>query len=875
MRKDRFVCRFILVGMCLCFPSKGWTQVWDDFSDGNWSSAPAWDGDTSQFVVLGGMLQLNSAGSDSSFLSTPFSAMGDTTEWRLRMKLTFAPSSSNYARFYLCSDQNNLDGPLNGYFLQFGESGSADAIVLYKQIGWSLTAIARAKDSAIANFCNVGVKVLRFPGGLWTLATDYSGGVSFSTEATAIDAQFNTSTCIGIKTVYTSSNATKFFLDDVYAGPYLYDTIPPQISHAVLIEDSTIQIQWNEALENISAFDLNNYFIDALGTPYEIINDSANANSYFLKFNQAFSSGSVYTLKITNVEDVNGNAVLDTLKILIFKTSAALPADVIINEIMSNPTSAPSLPPYEYLEIYNRSNKIINLSSFTLSDPSTSGTLPADTLFPGQYRCYTSSTEVSYFLAAGFSNVKGLSSFPSLNNDGDRIQLSNAQGNLIDEVQYDLSMYRDPLKDDHGWSLERVDPIFPCSDNNNWGASHSLSGGTPGFENSIVGNYSDTISPYPVYAILIDSLHLEIGFSEYLDTVDANNVNYYSISNYSGTILDVQFVSENSTVILTVDQVFQRSEIYIVYFDEALHDCAGNILKRYFSLQFAFDDSIQKGDVVINEILFDPFPEGCDFVEVYNAGKKIIDLSQLIIAHADPLVGIAMDAVAFCTMRRLLFPGEFAIVASTPDGILKFYNIADSRLMFACNLPSFNDDEGVVILLNKSLQEIDRFHYKDDFHFPLLSDPEGVSLERISPFINSGDSSNWHSAALSSAGATPCKINSQYYDYTQLGSDRLQVYPELFSPDNDGFHDVLGIRCTAPKSGYMVAITVYNDRGYPVRSISKHELMGMKAEWIWDGLSDDQVLQPHGIYIVFLEMFHIDGDVKRIKKACVLAKYTN
>jgi hypothetical protein len=244
----------------------------------------------------------------------------------------------------------------------------------------------------------------------------------------------------------------------------------------------------------------------------------------------------------------------------------------------------------------------------------------------------------------------------------------------------------------------------------------------------------------------------------------------------------------------------------------------------------------------------------------------------LKIAHADPIDGIATDAISFSLSPRLLLPKQFAVATSTPAAVTKYYNVDDTRLLIQCALPSFNDDEGIVVLMNSSLQELERFHYKDDFHFSLLSDPEGVSLERISPNRYISDSSNWHSASFNSGFATPCKNNSQYYDDINNGSSWIILSPELFSPDNDGYHDVLGITCTPPKPGFMVALSIYDEYGAPIRKLTEHELLGSEGMWIWNGLSDDNALQQPGIYIALLEMFHIDGDVKKIKKAFVLAK---
>lgn len=872
MRKGLFACRLAILWMCFSSAIRVNAQVVDDFSDGDLSAAPAWVGDTGQFVVSGGFLQLNGTGSDSSFVVTSLNVIADTMEWRVKVKMSFSPSTSNYARYYLFADQSNLEGPQHGYFLQFGESGSADAIVLYKQDGWVLTPLCRGADSAIASSFFVNIKILRYPGSLWEMYIDYTAGENFVLEGSAVDAQFNSLSFVGFKTVYTSSNANKFFLDDIYVGEFLYDTIPPYLSLAEINSDSTLKIVWSEVVDSGSVFSLSKYFVDGVGSPVSIIQDLQDAKTYYLKFNTIFSGGSIYHLGIVGVVDRLGNVYSDTLHYSLFQLSEAHVSDIVITEIMSNPTNAPSLPPYEYLEIYNRSQKIIDISAFALTDPSTIGIFPADTLFPNEYRCYTSSSNLLAFQSYGIANVIGLSSFPSLNNDGDRIQLLNVNGEVIDEITYDLSMYNDPLRDDHGWSLERIDIDFPCSDKNNWGASHAPSGGTPGVVNSIDGFYQDTISPWPIYAFPIDSLHLEIGFSEFLDSVHANNFGLYFIDHNIGSPVTIQFSAEEPGLILQLSQPLTTGIIYELQFDHSIQDCAGNKLKRWNYLNFALPDSFSKEDVKINEILFNPFPEGCDFIEIYNSSEKAIDLSQLKIAHADPIDGIATDAVAFSLFRRLLLPKQFAVAAPSPNSVSKFYKVGDSRLLFPCALPSFNDDEGIVVLMNSSLQETERFHYKDDFHFSLLSDPEGVSLERISPIRNVSDSSNWHSASFNSGFATPCKINSQYYDDTNDGSSWIKLSPELFSPDNDGYHDVLGITCTPPKPGFMVALSIYNEYGAPVRKLTEHELLGSEGMWIWNGLSDDNALQQPGIYIALIEMFHIDGDVKKIKKAFVLAK---
>ena len=105
-------------------------QFADNFSDGDFSANPGWSGNASVFTVNASMqLQLNNSVAGTSYLSVPFTLNTlDELNWEFFIRETFAPSSSNYGRVYLVSDQSNLTGPLNGYYLQFGEAGSLDAV---------------------------------------------------------------------------------------------------------------------------------------------------------------------------------------------------------------------------------------------------------------------------------------------------------------------------------------------------------------------------------------------------------------------------------------------------------------------------------------------------------------------------------------------------------------------------------------------------------------------------------------------------------------------------------------------------------------------------------------------------------------------------
>ncbi len=138
-------------------------QVTDNFSDGDFTANPVWSGDNVEFTVSAGQqLQLNATIAGASYLSTPNTLANlNDIEWKCYVKQTFAPSSSNYGRVYLVSDQANLEGPLNGYYLQFGEALSNDAIELFQQTGTTSTSVCRGTNAQIAASFAVAVKVTR------------------------------------------------------------------------------------------------------------------------------------------------------------------------------------------------------------------------------------------------------------------------------------------------------------------------------------------------------------------------------------------------------------------------------------------------------------------------------------------------------------------------------------------------------------------------------------------------------------------------------------------------------------------------------------------------------------------------------------------
>lgn len=179
---------------------------------------------------------------------------------------------------------------------------------------------------------------------------------------------------------------------------------------------------------------------------------------------------------------------------------------MVINEIMYHPQSENVAD--EYIELFNAGVIPLDLDGWQLTD-GVSFTFPAVTVNPGEYLVVAADLTafgVNYPLV---TNVVG-GWTGQLSNQGERIELSNQFGDVIDRATYydegDFAIRtRGPLDNEHmGWvweaphdglgaSLELITSSLSNSSGQNWAAS--APGGTPGAANgSLDGDVAPLIS---------------------------------------------------------------------------------------------------------------------------------------------------------------------------------------------------------------------------------------------------------------------------------------------------------------------------------------------------------------------------------------------
>jgi hypothetical protein len=585
-------------------------QLTDSFNDGDFTNAPTWAGNTGDFTVTGDMLNSNGPQASSVIYLSTASTLIDSAEWNFLLRLDFNPSSSNQARIYLVSDQQDLSGALNGYFVQFGEVGTApDSLDIFRQNGTTLTKVFTGTSGIMMGTTtnSVRVRVVRHTGGTWDVFADKAGGTSFSAEGSFTDNTITTTNYFGVVADYvTPSRYNLYFFDDFSIGNIIADTTKPTVINVTVASNTLIDVTFSERVDLATAQATGNYSVDnSIGNPYIAI--AGNLVLVNLAFNTAFVSGPTYTLNISGVKDEAGN------------------------------------------------------------------------------------------------------------------------------------------------------------------------------------------------------------------TMDS------------------------------------------------------------YSFQFATADSAQPEDIIINEILFNPKTGGYDFIELYNRGNKVIDLKTLDILEkdiSDPQ-NILEEASPLTVQSYLLFPQQFVVLTENTVNIEQNYMVDNPAAMLQVpTLPNYSDDESICVLRNHNGITIDSLSYDHNWHFALLDIEDGVSLERIDYNKPTQDKSNWHSAASTVGFATPTYRNSQFSE-TGISDDEIKIDPEVFTPDNDGEKDFTYIIYKFTEAGYTLNAKIYDAKGREIRTLAKSELLSSEGKLMWDGINDDNQKARTGIYIIAVEIFNLQGKVKRFKKQVVLGAKLN
>jgi Lamin Tail Domain/Bacterial Ig-like domain len=846
-------------------------QLNETFTDGNFTANPAWVGGAADWIVNPTFqLQSNNLVANSTYYLSTASSLATTAQWDFYCNLSFNTSSTNYADVFLTASASDLTlTNTTGYFVRIGNT--SDEICLYrKDVSGAVTKIIDGVDASTNTSNNtLKIRVVRNAANVWTLSRDLTGtGTSYFTEGTVTDNTFSTSSFFGI--LIKQSTATFFqrhFFDDIQIQTYVPDVTPPGIVSATALSATAVDVLFNESVDLTTSQIAANYAAsNGLGIPTSAVRDATNTSLVHLIFATNIPPRTNVTLTVNGVADLSANILNGGTKI--FSYFVPFQYDIVIDELMADPTPVVGLPTNEWLELKNTTTFDINLQNYKLGKSTgESGGMPSYVLPAGGYVIVCTGSVVAAMTVYG--PTIAVTSFPSLNNDADRIYLRAPQGTIIHSVNYTDAWYKNELKKDGGWTLEMIDTKNPCTGINNWKASTDARGGSPAAKNSVDAINADATAPKLLRAYAPDPTHVTLVFNEPVDSVNAAVVGGYSMSDGISITNALPLSVSFDRVSLTLSTPLVANKIYTVTANNA-KDCSGNIIGVSKTAKVGLVARTDSLDMVVNEILFNPKSNGTDYVEFYNRSKKILNLKNAFIANRNSL-GTISSIYQFTTEDYLFFPEDYIVITESADITKRDFVANDPNAIIVLNtLPSFNDDDGNVILLNEQGKVIDEVKYSAKWHFALISNEEAVSLERINADAASVQS-NFHSAASTIGYGTPTYKNSQNRIDAELQGD-IKITPEIVSPDNDGLDDFATIQYSFPEPGYTANITIFDASGRPARFLERNTLCGTKGYFRWDGLGEKQQKLPVGIYIIYTEVFNLNGKTKKFKNTIVLAR---
>ena len=849
-------------------------QVFENFSDGNFSSNPAWTGNTADWTINTALqLQSNNTTANSSFYLSTANTLAMQAQWELSINLAFNTSSANYVDVFLIASQSELAAASNtGYFVRIGNTD--DDISLYRKDGAGAAVKIIDGINGITNTSNnnLKIKVLRTAGNQFSLFRDITGtGSNYALEGTVADVTYTTSAFFGI--LIKQSTATffqKHFVDDIEIKLYSPDVAPPVIQSVNAPTANTLNVLFNEPVDAASVQNIINYNVNnGIGAPSQAVRDANNPALVQLSFATTFANGFNNTITINGVKDMSGNSISNGTATFSFFIPQRY--DVMIDEIFADPTPVISLPNAEYIEIKNTSGLSINLQGWKVSNASSvSGALPSYVLPADSFVVITSTSAATLF--NGYGRVIGVTSFPSLDNTGTTLSLISKENVTIHAVSYNVAWYQNAVKSDGGWSLEMIDTKNPCSGASNWKASTDLRGGTPGTKNSVDGINKDQTPPALLRAAAPDNTTLLLTFDEPLDSATAATAGNYSISNGIGApATAITLPPMFNQVQLKLTNPVERGKVYTITVSN-VSDCGGNIIQAVRTAKVGLASVIDSLDIVINEVLFNPTPSTVDYVELYNRSNKIFDLKDVFITNRSSTTNALGSLKQLSADNLLFFPGDFYVISENGELVKQAYTANNpGNFINVSPMPSFPDDKGVVVLLNAQGIIVDEFRYDAKWHFELLDNEEGISLERIDYNKPTQSKENWHSAASTAGFGTPSYQNSQFRADVQVQAE-ITVTPKTFSPDNDGTDDFTTVSYQMTELGYVANITIFDAGGRPVKNLAKNATLALKGSFRWDGLDDKMNKLPIGTYVIYTEVFNLNGKKKNFKNPVVLAR---
>lgn len=839
-------------------------QFFDSFNDGDFVANPKWLGNNTLFTVdPQNKLRLNAPAGGVAYLYTQL-VYPDSFTAVFDLNLEFSPSASNFARVYfMCQSANPAEG--KAYFIQAGENGSADALRLYSSENGKTTLLASGREGAFSTDpAAARVKIVYNKGGTFACYADYDYNGSYEDAFGVTDSRLlpESASFFGVECTFTTSRKDKFVFDNLGVAGLVADTMAPSIRSAAIKDENHIEVVFDEPVSAASALNPENYVLATSFHP-NTVNFNGSEDRVVLFYANGFPNEDTLLLRVSAISDPSGNT-LSNYELKLTFTRRPRVGELVLSEILFDPYVNHS----DFIEVYNASSSALSIDSLRVSNVLNGQMVTINDrqpLLPGRFRAYTpNSAQLAETYNVDFNAEVFQQALPAFNNDKGSVQLISSKGVLLDSFTYSDKMHTLDVtsKNTEGVSLEKAVLVPFLNNANNWiSGDASTSYASPGYANAV----SFDRQPPSISGIeTLGKRQIKLMADDLISAVTMAGFEVMTTSNMPIALGTVTV--DKKQILLSLLSDLEASLAYKIKIT-GLKDKNQNGMRDTL-LFFEYGDVPVQGDLVLSEVLFNPNSPVSDFVELYNATTKNIQLRGLSITNAD---NGQTDSVG---SHFVLAAGRYVAISKDTLSLKLAYPIPSSALFLQNDLPALNADYGIVMIYNHAGELLDSFSYDEERHHVLIDkeDRKGISLEKIGlkPFENGRFS--WASASQAGGYASPGYQNSNFFSGS-MGSEAFFLPKKVFSPNQDGQDDLLMLQYALDKPGYIAQLSIYSSDGYKVKNLTNNELLGQTGFLSWDGTNDLGKPEMLGIYIITGSLFHPDGQVIRIKKDCVLADF--
>lgn len=273
---------------------------------------------------------------------------------------------------------------------------------------------------------------------------------------------------------------------------------------------------------------------------------------------------------------------------------------------------------------------------------------------------------------------------------------------------------------------------------------------------------------------------------------------------------------------------------------------------------------VEPGEFIFNELLPNPFAGGAEYIELYNRSDRSLPVSGLSVA-VRKTDGTLNTRYPLSSVTSMIEPDGYVLLTKNLSGVTDFYTILSSSSLFEIpKLPILANTSSILVLFRTEDETvIDEVSYSSKWHVPSVKDQKGVALERIDSEAETQSAANWTSASATAGYGTPGYRNSQSDASSPNEPDKpTGIEAPEWVPGLEHYK----ITYYLDQPGYSCRAFVFNIAGQHVAEIANHELLGLSGELTWDGSSSVGRKLPTGVYIFYVELYHVSGQMKTYKK---------